>query len=93
MSTGGGDVDQDLMRKLEKIEQRQIRAEERGDAFQKRLLDVLEDIRDRFLVPVAAPPPPPVNQSELIRWLAAAVVLASLGSKVLELLPTLWGKG
>lgn len=89
VDAGEGHMDPELMRRLEKIDQRMIRAEERDEAHRGRMLELLEQIRDKFTVAEAAP----MNQSQLIRWLAAAVVLASLGSKVLELLPALVGKG
>lgn len=115
MGAGEGTVEQsEIMRRLEKIEQRQIRAEERTDAHSVRVGDLLEQVvaalngltasvqaQSRSSIEsqalakaqAATTPPPPRNQNDLIRWLAFAVVAASLGTKALELLFALWVKG
>lgn len=88
-----------MMEKLARIEMHLKVAEERdrqnGDLI-SRLVDSLEGIRatlnriesklDRMVEHVPGDAPTSVNQGQLIRWLAFAVVLASLGSKALELL-------
>ncbi len=95
-------MEPELMRALQQIRDGQIRAEERAvadRAFQSRMLDTLDglrgDMQEWISVAAARANPAPVvtiDQGVLIRWLALAVVLASLGSKALELIPLL-GKG